>query len=173
MAPLPPNNTARFRVHYTVIGNQHSMQIRSGVSPASLGSFINALYTNLGVDVFATVIDFVDWAPAGSDIFNPVTTGIEGNTYGSGAGATENIPWALTFIGRTSGGRRVRFAVFGYKSLSSNYRVTAGEQASIDGVITLLQSVGSGVVGIDNIAPVWKTYADVQVNDHWLKVVRP
>lgn len=173
MAPLAPSNTPRFRVHYTVIGVQHSLQIRSGVSPGALGSFVAALYTNLGVDVFGTTIDFVDWAPAGSDIFNPVTTGIEGNAYGSGAGNQEFIPWAFTFLGRTSGGRRARFAIFGAKSLSGNYRVTAGEQATVDGVVALLQSVGSGVVAIDGLPAVWKTYADVQVNDHWLKNVRP
>jgi hypothetical protein len=173
MAPLPPSNTPRFRFHYTVIGRQHTLQLRSPSSPSGIAGFVNAYFTAFGVDLFATILDFADWAPAGSDIFNPVTTGLEGHTYGSGVGNLENTPWAYTFIGRTPGGRRVRLNQYGAKSLSANYRFTAGEQATVDAVIALLNIPGSQLRGIDNTIPIWKTYANAQVNDHWIKRVRP
>jgi len=124
-------------------------------------------------DIFATVLDFVEWAPDNSDIFNPVTTIWDGTTYGSGAGNLENVAWAYTFIGRTPGGRRVRMSQFGAKTLSANYRLTAGENVNIDAVIALLNAPGSQLLGIDGLLPIWKSYADVQVNDHWVKVIRP
>jgi len=173
MAPLPPSNTARYRFHYTILGFQHALQLRSASSPASIGGFYNAFMSALSTNIWNTVFDFAEWAPSGSDIFNIVTTGFEGNLYGGGAGALEFVPWAYTFIGRTAGGRRVRLTQFGAKVLSSNYRTTAGEDANIDNVVALLNGQPTQLLGIDGLIPVWKTYANNQVNDHWVKEVRP
>jgi hypothetical protein len=60
------------------------------------------------------VIDEVQFAASGSNIFNPVVTGIEGNSYGSGGVSAPNAAFFLSFVGRTSGGRRARLFVFGY-----------------------------------------------------------
>lgn len=173
MAPLPPSNTARFRFFYTCIGKQHALQVRTASSPASIAGFMNAYWTAFGVSLNAMVIDFVTFAASGSDIFNAITTGIEGNTYGSGAGTVEQVPWAYTFIGRTAGGRRVRWNQFGSKTLGTDYRTLATESAPIDAVIALLRLGPSQLLGIDGLIPVWKTYANNQVNDHWIKNVRP
>lgn len=173
MAPLAPSNTARFRFFYTVIGVQHSIQIRTSSSPASIAGFMNAYWSAFATELFGLTVDFVTFAAIGSDIFNLVTTGLEGNTYGTGAGSQENIPWAYTFIGRSPGGRRVRITQFGAKQLSGNYRTTAGEHAQIDAVIGILQILPSQLLAVDGLVPVWKTYADNQVNDHWVKEVRP
>jgi hypothetical protein len=169
MAPLAPSNTARFRFHYSAVTLQHTFQIRSGASPAAVGTFVGALHTALGNTLFLHTITSVDWAPAGSDIFNPVVTGIEGTSYGSGAGSDFNEPWALTFVGRTAGGRRARISLFGFTTLSGNYRVAPGEMANVDAAIAVLQGAGSNCLGIDGLVPVWRTYANVSVNDHWVK----
>jgi hypothetical protein len=173
MAPLAPSNTPRYRFHYTVIANQHSLQLRSNGSPLEIGGFFNAYMLAFATEIFITTLDFVEWAPAGSDIFNPVLTAFDGVSWGAGLGGAENVPWAYTFIGRTAGGRRVRLNQYGAKTLSSNYRTTPGETAQIDAVINLLQGLPTHLLGIDGLVPVWKSYANNQVNDHWIKAVRP
>lgn len=173
MAPLAPSNTARFRFFYTVTGRQHALQIRSASSPASIGGFVNAWWLSFASELFQFNLDFVTFAASGSDIFNPVVTGFEGNSYGAGAGNLENVPWAYTFIGRSAGGRRVRLSQYGAKALSSNYRFTAGENTQVDAAVALLQAQPTQLLVIDGLIPVWKNYANVQVNDHWVKEVRP
>lgn len=172
MAPLSPDNTARYRFHYTTVGKNHTLQLRSASSPAAIGAVYDALISALSTSIFAHTLNTVTWAPAGSDVFNPVVTGYEGIVHGSGPGADFNIPWALTFVGRTPGGRRIRAAVFGYSTISGNYRVSPTESILVDAAIGVLQSAGSTVVGIDGLTPVWYTYANVQVNDHWVAEIR-
>lgn len=173
MAPLAPSSTPRFRFYYTVTGTQHSLQLRSTLSPAAIGGYMNNVWTTFATAIFGLTLDFVTFAVSGSDVFNVVTTGYEGNTYGGSAGNQENIPWAYTFIGRTAGGRRCRITQFGAPTLSANYRITPGESTEIDNVIAILVASGSILQGIDSLPIAWKPYADVQVNDHWVKEVRP
>jgi hypothetical protein len=172
MAPLPSSSTPRFRISYTIGPNQHTFQMRTGASPATLGTFVGSLFSALGSNIYAGVVDFVEFAASGSDIFNLITTGAEGLAFGGGVQPTAEVPWAYTFIGRTSGGRRVRLSVFGAKALGGNYRVSAGEAAWIDAAIAVLVGPPVLLVGIDSLVPVWKTYANVQVNDHWIKQIR-
>lgn len=173
MAPLAPNNTPRYRFHYTQIGVQHTHQLRTNASPGTAGGFMNAYWTFFGSTIFGLVLDFVDWAPEGSDIFNVVLTGYEGEAYGAGVGGVEDIPRAYTFIGRSPGGRRCRFVQFGAKNVGGNYRVSAGELAEIDAVIALLQGASTNVLAIDGLQPLWHSYANVKEYDHWVDEVRP
>ena len=173
MAPLLPSNTPRFRVFYTTMGHQHSLQIRSHNSPSVVGDTLNAYFSAFGAAAAQATIDFVDFAPSGSDIFNPVTTGREGDIYSSAiAPVAEAAAWEFIFIGRTSGGRRVRFSRFGATALGTNYRYSAGESGQLDDVVAALVATGDGIRGIDDLTPVWKTYVNVKPNDHWVKVLR-
>lgn len=173
MAPLPPNSTARFRVQYTTIAKQHTMEIRSTSSPSAIGVIVDALLTALGAAIFGLTIDVVEFAASGSNVFNPVTTGIEGNVYGSGSGTTVNVPSYFNFIGRTSGGRRVRLAVFGAAIAGGDYRFIAGELAVIDAARAVLVSAGGAIMGIDGLTPVWKSYVNAGFNAYWQRAVRP
>ena len=172
MAPLPPNNTARFRFFYTTLGFQHSLQVRSNASPAALGAIIGGYFDTFNLACEDIAVDFVDWAPAGSDIFNPVVTGIEGTVYPGGPGIAEQAPWTYSFVGRTSGGRRVRFTQFGALFLGGDYRFEPGFSAPLDNVRAVLVAAGSNILGIDGIAPVWRAYANAGVNDHYMKRLR-
>jgi len=64
-------------------------------------------------------------------------------------------------------------AQFGALYLGTDYRFIAGESSPLDNVINILQGAGSLLLGIDGLTPLWKDYADVQVNDHWVKRLRP
>jgi hypothetical protein len=173
MAALPENSTARYRIHYTTGGHQHSFQIRSGASPSFLGGLVNDFLGSLSTAVSAITVDFVEWAPTGSNVFNPVTAGIEGNLYGGGLAVGEARAYALNFIGRTSGGRRVRIMVFSPTSLGTDYRFIAGEGAFIDAARTVLVNAGSQIIGIDGLVPIWKSYVNALSNAYWQKALRP
>lgn len=174
MTALAPSNTPRFRAFYTTVGHQHSLQVRSPYSPAALGGFLINYFNAFGVTCAGAVLDYVDFAPAGSDIFNPVTTGIEGHVFTGGTVLSNEVAaWEYNFIGRTSGGRRVRYSRFGALFLGVDYRIVAGESSPIDAVVAALQAAGSNLLGIDGLTPVWKSYADCGVNDHWVKALRP
>lgn len=174
MIPLPPTNTARFRGFYTTIGHQHSIQVRSHASPAVVGELMHQLMVRLDIAAAPRTFDFMDWAPEGSDIFNPVTMGHEGQAYD---GAPDFVPhhaaWAYTCQGRTSGGRRVRLALFGAVYSGDDYRIDASTSAIIANVISALTGAGSNIIGIDGLVPIWKPYVTVQINDHWVKELRP
>lgn len=173
MAPLPPNNTARYKVFYTVSGHQHVMDIRSLASPASFGADVGGLLGTLSPMTYAITIDQVQFAASGSNVFNPVTSGIEGNVYGSGSGTVGETPYYINFVGRSTGGRRVRLAVFGQKALGGDYRYIAGENANIDAAVAVLQDPANSFKAIDGLKPIWKNYANAGVNAHWQKAVRP
>ena len=88
MAPLNPNNTARFRFHYVTVGRNHTVQFRSAASPAVMGILVGNLFAAMGSTLLLGTILTADWAPAGSDIFNPVVTGVEGQALGLEPGLT-------------------------------------------------------------------------------------
>jgi hypothetical protein len=173
MAPLSPDNTDRYRFHYTVTSHSHTMEIRSAGGVIIAASVVNNLLTALDTDIFSLVIDFVEFAPMGSSIFNPVVSPIDGNTYGSGAGTTEQVANFINFIARSTGGRRLRLAVFGIIGMGTDYRFIAGEDALVDDAIASLVFAGGNITCIDGLTPVWKSYANAGRNAYWQKALRP
>lgn len=173
MAPLPIDNTPRFKVFYTNCSVQHVMDIRSPDSPFAFGLNVDDLLNALLTVLTPTVIDEVQWAPSGSNIFNNVVTGIEGNTYGAGAISTLYPAFYTNFVGRSTGGRRVRLAVFGTTNIAQDYRFVAGENAAIDAAIAALQVAANHFTAIDGLKPVWKTYANAGLNAYWQRKLRP
>jgi hypothetical protein len=147
--------------------------VRSHESPFTIGVFFADFVDNAGPLLYASELDFVDFAASGSNVFNPVTTGVEAHAWGTGAGADINIPSYVDFIGRTSGGRRVRYALFGLGINSDDYRFIAGESADVDNAIDALVSAGTSLRGIDDNTPVWKRYANAGINAYWQRAVRP
>lgn len=174
MAPLSPDNTARYKVFYVTNATQHTQEVRTNVvSPSAMGTLLDAYYTALGSKIYGTTIQEVQFAGTGSNIFNPVTTGIEGNVYSSGTGIPGETPYYFDFIGRSSGGRRMRFAQFGAKALGSDYRYIAGEDANLDAALAVIAGAASAWVAIDGIKPTMKSYINAGVNSYWQRKVRP
>jgi len=149
------------------------MELRSLVSPSALGTIVDDFLTALATKIYGLTIDVVDFAASGSNVFNPVTTGIEGNVYGSGAGGTVAVPSYYNFIARSSGGRRLRMAVFGAVIAGADYRFIAGEDADLDAALAVLVAAGSSLKCIDGLTPVWKTYINAGFNSYWQRAVRP
>lgn len=172
MAPLPPEGTPRFRINYDVSGAQHSFQIRSHSSPSDVGTLVDSFLTALADALYGIVIGTVEFAADNSNIFLPVTSGIEGNVYSSGSPTVTEEPWFYGFIGRSAGGRKWHLDMFGARSLGTNYRLEAGENADVDAAIAVLQSAGSAIVGIDDLEVTVYGYANAGVNAHYQRKAR-
>lgn len=156
------------------MGVQHSFQVRTdGVSPAALGTAVDAFLDALSPLLFATIVDYVTYRPSGSTVANIVTTGIEGNSYGSGTGTAQNVAGYVDFVGRSSGGRRVRLAVFGVNNIGTDYRFVAGENADVTAARAVLNGTANTFIAIDGIAAVWKSYANAGFNARWQREIRP
>jgi len=172
MAPLPPNNTARYKVHYTIGATEHTTEDRALWSPSAEGTFIVALFSVLSPGLSAGVIGTVEFAAAGSDIFNPVVTGAEGTTFGAGVTPDEDIPRFVSFAGRSAGGKRIRKTIYGISQIGLNYRFSPGEWDVVDDAIAVLAAAEPDLLAIDGLPPVWKTYANAGFNSHWQRALR-
>jgi len=173
MAPLPPNSTPRFKVNYTVNGLEHDFQIRSAASPAAIGLIVDAFLIAITDALYQLTISTVEFAADGSNIFLPVTTGIEGNVYSTGASAPQDAMWFYGFIGRSTGGRKWHLNVFGARSLGTNYHFAPGENGDLDAGVVVLASATPDIVAIDGLEVNVYTYINAGVNAYWQREVRP
>lgn len=172
MAPVDPSNTPRFKFNYTVNGIGHDFQIRSHSSPGAIGTLVGAFLTALDDAIFGMVIDTVEFAADGSNIFLPVVTGIEGNTYGSGEAPILAAPYFYGFVGRTAAGKRWTLKIFAAGQLGGNYRYSPGELAELDNAVDALQAFGAALVGIDDAQVTVYSYVNAGVNAYWQRELR-
>jgi hypothetical protein len=173
MAPLAPSNTPRFKVHYTNSFQGHTFQVRWGGSPSALSAAFTGILGGLTGLYAASVVDSVEFAATGSNIFNLVVSGLEGFTWGSGPGNPITASQYINFIGRTSNNRRVRLAIFGCTSEANDFRFNVGESTAVDGAVAVFNDPGQPFQGIDGLKPVWKSYANAGQNAYWQKQARP
>ena len=172
MAPLPPNGTARFRINYATNSEAHDFQVRSAASPSAVGSDVDAFLTALSAALFSFEITTVEFAASGSNIFLPVTTGIEGNTYGASVGLVEQRPWFYGFQGRGATGRKWHLDVFGAISLGTNYIWQPGEYTVMDNAVAALQAFGADLIDIAGEQVTVYTYVNAGANGHWQRKQR-
>ena len=172
MAALPPNSTARFKIFYHNAIANHVMQVRWGGSPSALSAAMGGILVGLGSLVASSTIDIVEFAASGSNVFNTVVSGLEALSFGTGTGTIIIDAQYINFIGRSTGGRRVRLAVFGAVNEGGNFRFTSGEESEIDGAIAVLNDPGQPFQCIDGLHPIWKVYANSGQNAHWQKAHR-
>jgi len=175
MTPLPPSNTARYKVFYVNQTVTHVVDVRSTpASPSAFGLVMDALFTALGPILALTTVTDVQFAASGSNIFNSVGAGLAGNTYGSGTPTVAGAPEFVSFVGRTSGGRRWRMFIFGINAIAAvDYRFAPGEDANVDNAISVIDGASGIFLGIDGLKPTIYTYANAGVNAYWQKAVRP
>lgn len=174
MAPLPYNNTAIYKLYYTVAGHQHSHQVRAVApfSPSDFGALEGFIFDAMDPILFPVTIDFATFQASGSNVSNPVITGIEGNTYGSGSPGPQNVPIYADWVGRSTGGRRVRYAIFGLKTVDDNFRFSAGQSTEIDAVQALIEAETLSFLAVDGLTTIWKSYANNGYNAYWQRAVR-
>jgi hypothetical protein len=175
MPPLNPNSTARVKVIYENAIAQHVSLIRvfeAASVPVATDAF-EALTTALTGLLSVGVVTGVQFAAQGSDIFTDVPAStLLGHNWGTGLTTEENNAVALNFIGRSTTGRRVRWALFGYNGATSAYRLTSLESSAVAAAVAILEADADVFQAIDGSNPVWKPYANVKAFDHWVDVAR-
>lgn len=173
---LPPSNTERWWLDYTVNGDAHSMLMRTtdGQTAAAVSSVFEdflALFTS--DNIYGITPTGLRVALKGSDVSLPATyTGA--SSFGSGTAVDTDLR-AKTFslTGRDASGHKVRLFVFGAKSgANGNYRVDRGENFIMDSVEDYLTALSDHWQTIAGLHPIWNLYANTGWNDHWIRRAR-
>lgn len=174
---LDPSNTERWFYDYTVLGNQHSLMMRTPdvLDAASAGEQIDAFLSAIEGGLIEITTVGMRVARGGSNITNPEgTVGLSAN-YGTGAGNVINAPLQVTFVGRSSDGHKARVGIFGWNGLvDDSFRMTVVENADVLAGVTFLQAITSSgfFTSISGEPVVWHPYANIGFNDHWVKEAR-
>lgn len=174
MTVTSPDNTPRYYVDYVCLATNHTAIVRAAapLSPSAFGALYGTFLTASGNLFFSSQVTLVRWSAAGSNVTNPVTTGIEGTTYGTGTGTADSVPVSLNFIGRSSGGKRVRIEIFSYSGPFSTFRLTGVESPAVQNMVNTMNGSSNGFLSIDGLKPLWYSYANVSVNAYWQRAKR-
>lgn len=182
MPDFAPNYTARYRLHYNVLGLAHTMtwRVASSVTDPSgvadkMGLFLSDLAENLWSNF--TIIG-ADFAPADSDIFlpavmpDPVTGGASVASFHQ-----TDKSFAISFVGRSDHGQKARFFLYGTSfavnvrdAQIDDWKITSAESpTSISDAIVRLNETSPALVGNDDHTVVWYEYVNCKYNDRWVR----
>lgn len=180
MAPLPPlpaNNTARVFWDYSDGINEHTLMVRyapsAGVDEASdrMHNFLVALAPTL----YQITHRGFRAAASGSDISVPATW--NGDTsYGTGTMPAVQAPRQLCFLARSSGGRRVRWFMWGFEgNTPDTYRFLSGANEALDAArLAIVAGQANGVfLSVDGANPVTYPYVNINYNSYYETQARP
>jgi hypothetical protein len=184
MAPLPPNNTARYIITYIANGHEHKVTFR---------------YDDLGLGGPPGISFLLDITAIlnASRAFMPTDwTLLEGNYIPSGGTFTISTglpllvlaglvtprasaaPAMLSIPGKGATGRRALYELIGVGKAPdeaggaySDYRLTGAESTDVAAIRNALDA--AALVDIAGSAPNWKNYANFGYNRHWQNAVRP
>ena len=172
MAPLPSHTTLRLLIQYSSGGQRHVVELRpQGIATETE---VNA-YAQEIIDLMLPVMATTDsvfggyWYPAGSNVSLPITV-----TTGSGAvtvpAATPlSKSAAISFVGRSVSGRRVRMTFFLLASSGAPERrypigIVSADYAALWGRISDVPNRCSAVDGENTI---WKPYINYLDNSYF------
>lgn len=183
MADFAPNFTCRLKFTYSVLGLQHTCLWRLPRGTASpdpwitkwdtyLESFNSARYTNW------TMLA-VDFSQEDDDFFLPATVPlVAAGTAVIPATPISESTAAISHVGKSNGGHKAKFHLFGTAFTAEgsgvtadNFRLTSGEVVLISGMIAVLNAAPL-LVANDNNPVTWYPYVNSKYMDHWVKQVR-
>lgn len=170
MAPLPPNNTMRYFLDYTVCSRSHTLEMRvaDGTNAAAASTAFDDLFTALDDAIFATTIDLMRVSDNGSDFSFPVTYSGSAS-FGSGTGTPADSGGYSSWIGRSIDGRRAHVTVFGSKitATGGNWRAAPGENTDLDNALGVLVAATDLWLSISGLEVVWNNYTNNGYNAYW------
>lgn len=175
MAPLPPSSTARVFYDYSQGPVQHTLMVRvtEAAAQADIDANVEAFLNAIAPILVASTITGVRRAELGSDVTLPITSAIQGDTFGAGAGDISSSARQISFTGRSPGGRKARVSMFGLNFAPTDYRFSGGENGAARDAWESLGTDADVFIGIDGLSPVlWHQYANVGLNDHYVKEAR-
>jgi len=171
---LPPDNTKRYKLTYTVLGIQHDFTVRCGPTGNDAGatSIVEDLLNALDPILYEWTVDAFDFAVAGSSVFNPATSTLPGSVFGSGSAAGLLKPQFLAFQGRSAAGHKCRISFYGCKPEENDFRFNPGDNADVDAAIDVVQGSSLYFHSIDDLKPTWYDYANTGFNSYWQRQQR-
>lgn len=176
ITPLPPTNTERWWLDYTVNGDAHSMLMRTvlGIDPAVVSDGYADFLEAMGVGaLYGINVTGLRRAVIGSDVTLPqLYTG--STPIGSGTGvAGDDRAKVFSFTGRDVSGHKARVFVYGAKvSADGDYRFDLSENADVIAGLTQLKATVDMFLSINGLPVVWNDYVNIGYNDHWIKQAR-
>ena len=188
MPDFAPNVTGRYKLHYSVVGRGHTIQVRvaRGAIFADIVNnsrvYLLALFTALAPNLCADLTFLsAEAALTDSDLFFPaaVPTAVVGAIALALYSGQDSISH-LTFSGRGAFGSKTNVKVYGWQAnpdtlpinQASDFVLLATESAAISSAIAALNGGGASIVAIDNSPPTYHSRATLKVNDFWLRRLR-
>ncbi len=181
-----PNYTGRVLLSYSTAGRTHTTVHRfarggdvtaAAALASKLVAFLNAIKTKRYNDW--TVLNWA-FCLSDSDVFLPLT-GVAAPDAGSGgtpdAGVKANGSRAVSWIGRSSGGQKHKFFLYGYavgveSGDGVDFKVTSAEDSVVAAGYTALSELAPAHRASDNLNVSWYNYVNVKHNDYWVKRIR-
>lgn len=185
MPDFAPDFTPRYRVRYISAGINHVAMLRGYRGEPSADTSNRARTVLAGVfDTFESVLpdDFAwlsaEYIPEDTNIGSP--DAVPATVVGLADAAlfsTQDRISSLGFVGR-SASTPVRLFMFGVQvtpdvaspSTLDDWRLTSAESAGVAAAVALLNS--SAIPANNNMPASWALYANLKVNDYWLKRAR-
>lgn len=186
MADFAPNFTFRYRVRYSTLGHEHSMLWRfaRGTTAAALAN-ITALWQSFMNNTQAS--RYVGWSVLSAEysledtsIFLTAPTPLLlPATLAVGANIVSQSTMSLSFIGRSAGGHKAKFFLYGtgyapedFTVPADNFRIQDADDAALAGARGALVGGTPQLVANDNLPIFWYPYFNVKYNDYWVRQVR-
>lgn len=187
MADYAPNVTPRYKVKYRHALAEHTVQVRvvRGTTPAHddvLGK-LNLIFAAVASSRWS---DFAwlsaEYTPQDTDVSIPIAM-TELTSVGGAQAIADVKPihkgLQTRFVGRGNAGSPVSLSIFGlnFDTFTTtpalyDFRITRGEIQTVDDANDALSELAPAFVAVNSSSTIWKTYANVKVNDAWLKQIR-
>ena len=173
--PLPENLTTRAWIDYSTPGGDHSLMIRfqAGASAEFVAAQLQVL-ANLLPPLWPNSVSTTGfrWSQANTNFSLPLPgTAVTGTAVGS-LGAIE-YPRFISFVGRSFGGRRVRYYLYGCLfAEEGDYRLEATDFPAADTVRSWLDDPNNFLVGIDGEATTLNPYINWGFNAYYQRRAR-
>ena len=173
MTALPQNSTDRYFFDYANAFGSHKAVVRTapGVEASIVVDTVESYCTAVGAGLSTSVGQFVSFQAAGTSFSVPVGVGDwTGFTFGStdANGYTDAVQ--INAVGRTTGGRRARLGLFGWRLSVSVFRLSGAEESGLaESAVAILNGATSVFLAIDGLKPTWYGYLDIKPNDYWVR----
>jgi len=176
MAPLPPDSTKRLYLDYTDSQNEHTLMVRVSQSSDAAAAMVvlHDFLTALDPDLFTFTILGARFSDVGDNISLPISwTGDA--AYGADTMNLNRRPLEIRFLGRSTGGRRVSYSIYGSKyTLPDNFRFPNDFDADLSAAMLVLQEAWDSqvLVAIDGLEVIPYDYVSVNYNSYWEQASR-
>lgn len=172
--PLPANSTQRWFYDYACGTYSHTFVVRGrpAVTLSDVDDAVALILGDIGSLFTTSVMTGVRYALAGSDVTNAVPSDRISDTWGTGTPTAYHAATTMSFTGRDPAGYKARFFLFGFKEALLDYRLLTSESTPVLNAVNHLNSFGDAFDTVNGMSATWNSYANLGVNDHWMRKVR-